>query len=54
MSWKRIATLALGVGSVVAGALIPAVAVYLVPVGVGLLGLGTNGEKVFAKKPTAE
>lgn len=51
MSWKRIATLALGVGSVVAGTLIPAAAVYLVPVGVGLLGLGTNAEKQLGPKP---
>ncbi len=49
MSWKRIATLAIGVGAIVAGTLIPAAAVYLIPVGVGLLGLGTNAEKHLAK-----
>lgn len=50
MSWKRIAMIALGGGAIVAGALIPTVAVYLVPTGVGLLGYATP-DKHLVKKP---
>jgi hypothetical protein len=41
VSWKRLATYALGGASIVAGALIPVAAPYLVPAGIGLLGLAT-------------
>lgn len=39
MNWMKIATIALGVGSVVAGLLIPGAQAILVPVGTGLVGV---------------
>lgn len=42
MSWRRLATFIAGGASVVAGLLIPAAGVYLVPAGAGLIGWATK------------
>lgn len=47
MTYPQLATIALGLAALVAGALIPATAAYAVPAGIGLLGLAIPA---FAKK----
>lgn len=42
LSWKRIATFVAGGAAIVVGVLVPPAAVYLVPAGVGMLGLATR------------
>jgi len=42
MSWKRLATFALGGLSVVGGVLIPGAGLYLLPAGAGLIGWATK------------
>lgn len=49
MDWKHLASLALGVGCVIASALIPATAPYLLPAAVPLL-VATNVRKVVPAK----
>ena len=50
MNWYHLASLALGVGCIVLGALVPATAPYLLPAG-GALLLGTDAAKVIGSKP---
>lgn len=51
ITWENVALAALGVGALVASGFFPALAVYLVPAGVGFIGLATPTPK--AKKPDA-
>jgi hypothetical protein len=51
-SWIHLAWAALGVGSIIVGAMVPATAPYLIPTGAGLLGLAipTPGKTPAAPK----
>jgi hypothetical protein len=49
MNWQHLAQIALGASMVVTGILIPATAVYLIPVGSGLL-LVSDIRKAAGKK----
>jgi hypothetical protein len=45
ITWENVALGALGVGTLVAAGFFPALAAYLVPAGVGLIGLATPTPK---------
>lgn len=49
MNWQHLAQIALGSAMVVTGILVPATAVYLIPVGSGLL-LASDVRKAVGKK----